>query len=561
MSKSSPLGSSDFKEVIEENLYYVDKTAMMRAIWKGPKIQLHCRPRRFGKTLNLSMLHYFFDCKEDYRSLFEGLAVAEDEEMMQHQGKYPVIELSFKDVKMGDYASAMQALAETLYEEWARHSCLKGSSGYDKQMAMMEASMDTGKPTEYLFWSAIKKLSELLHEHHGAPVVLLIDEYDTPLITAWLQGYYEEMVEFMRMLFGKGLKDNKVLFKGVLTGILRVAKESLFSGLNNFVSSAGLEPDDFCDKFGFTEPEVMDLLAHRGLNGREMEEVRNWYDGYRYGGTPIYNPWSILNYAFAKEPAFRPHWVNTGGHDLLKRLFFGRETDVKAQLSVFMHGESLYAHVDEFLTFRGLETNPDAILSLMYFAGYLRVGATKTVDLLIHRELSIPNREVLLAYRSTLMAWFNEDLSRSFNDELLHHLTTGDVLSFGEGLARFVLKVASFYDTSADRTEHFYHAFLLGLLARLDSQYVIRSNGESGFGRYDICLIPRNSAKKGIVMEIKAVRAQRGETLQGRLAEAREQLLNKQYDTELTAHGVADILRLAIAVERKACLVEEVGLG
>jgi hypothetical protein len=256
------------------------------------------------------------------------------------------------------------------------------------------------------------------------------------------------MMEFMRMLFGKGLKDNKVLFKGVLTGILRVAKESLFSGLNNFVSSAGLEPDDFCDKFGFTEPEVMDLLAHRGLNGREMEEVRNWYDGYRYGGTPIYNPWSILNYAFAKEPAFRPHWVNTGGHDLLKRLFFGREADVKAQLSVFMQGESLYAHVDEFLTFRGLETNPDAILSLMYFSGYLRAGATKTVDLLVHRELSIPNREVLLAYRSTLMAWFNEDLSRSFNDTLLHYLTTGDVISFGEGLAKFVLKVASFYDTS-----------------------------------------------------------------------------------------------------------------
>ncbi|MDV7392492.1 PD-(D/E)XK nuclease domain-containing protein, partial [Arthrospira platensis SPKY1] len=199
---------------------------------------------------------------------------------------------------------------------------------------------------------------------------------------------------------------------------------------------------------------------------------------------------------------------------------------------VFMRGGSLYAHVDEFLTFRGLETNPNAILSLMYFAGYLRADGQKRERDRIHRELSIPNKEVKLAYEDTLMAWFNEDLSRSFNDTLLHYLTTGDVISFGEGLAKFILKVASFYDTSEDRTEHFYHAFLLGLLARLDSQYVIRSNGESGFGRYDICLIPRGRGQRGIVMEIKAVRPQRGETLPGRLAEAREQLLAKQYDTE-----------------------------
>jgi hypothetical protein len=558
MPKQSPLGLSDFRQVIERDTYYVDKTAMVRAVIEGAAIQLHCRPRRFGKTLNLSTLRYFFDCQGDYGHLFQGLAVAQDGEMMQHQGRYPVIELSFKDVKMGDYTSAMRALTQILYKEWARHSCLEGIPDYDHTIADMAAAVRAGEIKDFLFWDAITKLAELLHKHHGAPVVLLIDEYDTPLIAAWLQGYYEKLVEFMRALLGGGLKDSKVLFKGVLTGILRVAKESLFSGLNNFVSSAGLERDDFCDKFGFTEPEVMALLAHRGLNGREMDDVRDWYDGYRYGGTPIYNPWSILNYAFAKEPALKPHWVNTGGHDLLKRLFFGKEADVKEQLSVFMRGERLYAQVEEFLTFRGLETNPNAILSLMYFAGYLRAGAMKTVDLLAHYELSIPNQEVLLAYRSTLLAWFNEDLSRSFNDALLHALTTANVLTFGEGLAKFVLKVASFYDTSEDRTEHFYHAFLLGLLARLDSQYVIRSNGESGFGRYDICLIPKGRSQKGIVMEIKAVRSQRGETLPGRLAEAREQLLAKQYDTELTAHGVTDILRLAIAVEGKACLVEEV---
>jgi hypothetical protein len=559
MPKRSPLGSSDFKEIIEENMYYVDKTTVMRAVWEGAKVQLHCRPRRFGKTLNLSTLRYFFDCQGDYRHLFEGLAVTQDEEMMQHQGKYPIITLSFKDVKASSYASALGGMAKLLYREWQRHPQLTGNPIYDEMMADMNANIRSADIRPALFEDAILELTKLLHAHHGAKVVLLIDEYDSPLIAAWLRGYYEEMVDFMRTLLGGALKDNDdVLFKGVLTGILRVAKESLFSGLNNFVSSAGLEADDFCDKFGFTEQEVMALLAHRRLNGREMDDVRDWYDGYRYGRIPIYNPWSILNYAFAKEPALKPYWVNTGGHDLLKRLFFGKEADVKEQLSTFMRGESLYAQVDEFLTFRGLETNPNAILSLMYFAGYLRAGGQRTERDRIHRELSIPNKEVKLAYEDTLLAWFNEDLSRSFNDALLHALTTGDVLTFGEGLSRFVLQVGSFYDTAEDRTEHFYHAFLLGLLARLDAQYVIRSNGESGFGRYDICLIPKDKSRKGIVMEIKAVRPQRGETLPGRLAEAHTQLLAKQYDTELLAHGVTDILRLAIAVEGKKVIVEEV---
>jgi hypothetical protein len=559
MPKQSPLGLSDFRQVIERDTYYVDKTTIVRAVVEGAAIQLHCRPRRFGKTLNLSTLRYFFDCQGEYHHLFEGLAIASDEEMMsRHQGRYPVIALSFKDVKMSAYTSAMQALTTLLYEEWARHSALAGIPEYDEHLTDMAATVRVGEVKEFLFRDSIKKLAGLLHAHHGAQAVLLIDEYDTPLVEAWLKGYYDDMIEFMRPLLGGALKDNQSIFKGVLTGILRVAKESLFSGLNNFVSSAGLEVDGFSDKFGFTEPEVVALLAHRGLNGREMEDVRDWYDGYRYGGIPIYNPWSILNYAFAVEPTLKPHWVNTGGHDLLKRLFFGKEADVKAQLSVFMRGERLYAQVDEFLTFRGLETNPNAILSLMYFAGYLRAGGQRTERDRIHRELSIPNKEVKLAYEDTLMAWFNEDLSQSFNDALLHRLTTGDVLSFGEGLDKLVFKVASFYDTSEDRTEHFYHAFLLGLLARLARQYVIRSNGESGFGRYDICLIPKDRSQKGIVMEIKAVRPKRGETLPGRLAEAREQLLAKQYDTELTAHGVTDILRLAIAVEGKACLVEEV---
>jgi hypothetical protein len=366
------------------------------------------------------------------------------------------------------------------------------------------------------------------------------------------------MVSFMRRLFGTGLKDNKVLYKGVLSGILRVAKESLFRGLNNFVSDARLELDDFCDKFGFTNAEVASLLAHNGLNGREMDDMRAWYDGYRYGGIPIYNPWSILQYAFAKQPSLNPYWVNTSGHDLLKRLFFGREADIKPSLEMLMRGQAFYAHVDEFLTFRGLEANPNTVLSLRYFAGYVRAGEKQTIDYLAHHELSIPNREVWLAYRETLMAWFREDLGSTFNDPFLESLTTSDVLSFGDILSDFVLLVFSYYDTGKNQAEHFYHAFLLGLIARLDSRYRIRSNGESGLGRYDICLIPKDTSKKGIVLEIKAPRLGRKETLEQCLAAAREQLEARKYDTELTAAGVADVLCLAIAVVGKEVLVEEV---
>ncbi len=559
MPKRTPLSLSDFRQVIEQNAYYVDKTLIIREIVNGAGVQLLCRPRRFGKTLNLSTLRYFFDCQGNYRHLFDGLAITNDEEMMTlHQGKYPVIELSFKDIKGGTYTSALSSMAKLLYRGWLQNPQLSGIPMYDERVADMNANIRSGNIRPDLFEDAILDLTELLHNHHAAPVVLLIDEYDTPLITAWLKGYYEDMVEFVRVLLSGALKDNKALFRGVLTGILRVAKESLFSGLNNFVSSSGLEADPFCDKFGFTESEVMALLADQGLNRHQMDDVRDWYDGYRYGGVTLYNPWSILNYAFALQPALKPYWVNTGGLDLLKRLFFDQQAGIKDKLEELLRGDAIEVYVDEFLTFRSLETNPEAVLSLMYFAGYLRViDEFRRGDRII-RKLAIPNREVKLAYEDTLLAWFNEDLGNSFNDSLLDTLLTGQVMAFGTYLADFVARVASFYDTAKGRAEHFYHAFLLGLLARLNGQYHIRSNRESGYGRYDICLIPKDPTRKGIVMEIKAPALGSKETLEDCIAAARAQALGKRYDTELQAHGVKDILRIAIAVEGKNVLVEQV---
>jgi hypothetical protein len=285
--------------------------------------------------------------------------------------------------------------------------------------------------------------------------------------------------------------------------------------------------------------------------------VRDWYDGYRYGCVPIYNPWSIIQYAFAEQPSLKPHWVNTGGHDLLKRLFFGQEADIKPKLEVLMRGEVLRASINEHLTFSELEYDPAAVLSLLFFAGYLRAENEAVEGYETFYDISVPNQEVMIAYQLTVAAWFKSDLSGAFGDPLLQALLAGDAPTFGARFANFALRVFSYHDTSIDQAEHFYHAFLLGLIARLDGQYRIRSNGESGLGRYDICLIPKDRSKKGIVMEIKTPGLGRNETLEDCIAAARKQILDKKYATELVAAGVTDVLRLAIAVDGKEVIVEE----
>jgi hypothetical protein len=557
MKKLTPLGYSDFKKIREEDRYYVDKTMFASAIAGGSEVTLICRPRRFGKTLNLSMLRYFFDLGGDYAPLFQGLAVQADEEAMQHQGKYPVITLSFKNTRPSSFDEASVELCHCLLNEWKRHKCLIGNEKYDSSLALLENSLLEGKPRLDLFVQSIRKLGDLLHDHFSVPVVVLIDEYDTPVQNAWLKDYYEKMVDFMRILLGSALKDNPNLKKGVLTGILRVAKESLFSDLNNFFASSGKIPDHYSDKFGFTESEVAQMLRHYDLNGLEMDDIRNWYNGYRYGDHTVYNPWSIVNYVFSLDHVPRPYWVNTSGNELLKRLFFSKSADIRPHLEVLMKGGKITIVMSEHLIFKDLENAETAVLNLLFFSGYLRAENPQPVGNRFSYDLSVPNREVTIAYSDSVLSWLRNDLRDDLKDPMLHALLTGDVLTFEEFLSDFVLRVVSFYDADKSKPEHFYHAFLLGLLVRLDHSYRIRSNVESGFGRYDICLIPLDPAKKGVIMELKSPNPRRRESLKGALEEAEKQLFARKYETELATLGVRDVLRLAIAVSGKNVKVRE----
>jgi hypothetical protein len=560
MTKYTPLGYSDFKTIIKENRYYVDKTTLISSVLKGGQISLLCRPRRFGKSLNLSMLRYFFDKSIDNSKLFEGLKVHQESETIKHQGKYPVIMLSFKDIRADTFRNGYYDLCNLLYSEWNRHNYLIDNNLYVEQLHLLKLSLENGTPNSDLYIGSIRQLCNFLSKHFDAPVVILIDEYDTPLQNAWLNGYFEEMVSFMRKLLGSALKDNPNLKNAVITGILRVAKESLFSDLNNFTASSGILIDSFADKFGFTEEEVVTMFHHYGLNGREMEEIRNWYNGYRFGNKIIYNPWSLLNFVHSEHKMMLPYWVNTSGNELLKRLFFAKSANIRPFLEPLISGDSITIELTDHLVFKDLELQENAIFNLLLFSGYLRAENPQSIGEIVQYNLSIPNREIRKAFVDTVSSWLRSDIQDDIKEAMLKALINGDILTFEEFLSDFVLRVFSFYDAKKNQPENFYHAFLLGLLVRLDLHYRIRSNIESGFGRYDICLIPKDITQKGIIMEIKSPNLRRKETLKWALSEAENQIFQQKYDTELVSLGITNILRLAIAVNGKTVKVKEAKL-
>ena len=553
--KDTPLGSSDFGKIIRENRYYVDKTMLVRHVLKGQDITLLCRPRRFGKTLNMQMLRYFFAKGEDNAHLFEGLAISQDEEVMQHLGKYPVIYLSLKEVKLNNWSDAYRKIRMVLLRAWEDHENIFTNKKLKKayQTGQQRLQNENINPVDNT--DTLLSLSQLLHQAHGAPAIILIDEYDTPVHAAWQHGYYDEMVSFMRLLLGAALKDNNHLKKGVLTGILRVSKESMFSDLNNFIASTVLDNDVFSDLFGFKEAEVLEMLRYYGLNGREMEQLRDWYDGYRFGGHTIYNPWSILNYIFSLDHALKPYWVNTSQDVLLRKLMFGDRASIKDHIQQLLEGKKLEVQLDEYLTFQALHSNQRTVWTMLVLAGYL--GAENPHGGRFY-DVSIPNKEIREGFIDGIYVWLQTDMETTTRQRMLEALMAGKVKDFEYELTDFVIRVFSYHDTERRYAENFYHAFFLGLLADLEHRYHLTSNRETGYGRYDICLTPKNPADRGIIIEIKAPEADTDETIQDALASAVAQLEQKKYDTALQAAGVSNILRLAIAVQGKAVKVKAV---
>lgn len=552
--KFTPLGFSNFKSIIDENRYYVDKTMLVKSVLEGNQINLWCRPRRFGKTLNMDMLKCFFSNSGDHRVLFDGLEITKDAASMAHLGQYPVVFFSLKDIKSNHWSEALISLQIVLQRLWNDHKSDFKGTAFEEQFAQKLQQLELSNPSPAFLAASLHLLCSLLYERYQQQVIILIDEYDAPVQAAFLNGYYEEMVSFLKKMLGAALKDNPHLKKGILTGILRVAKESMFSDLNNFITSTSLDNDHFSDAFGFTAPEVRQLLEYYELETSSFDDILEWYDGYRFGRYQIFNPWSVLNYIFSLDHTPEAYWVNTSDDQLLQQLFLGKDANIKDFMESLLDGQKVTIQLSKNLIFQDIATDPQAVWTLLVFSGYLRTENAQFNDTY---EVSIPNKEVRWAFVKATNRWLQNDVRADRRTAMIDALVSGQIKPFEKYLAEFVQQVFSYHDTQQRYVENFYHAFFLGLLTSLEQDYVLRSNREAGYGRYDICLVPRKNTKKGIIIEIKAPESTSNETIDDALSAALKQIKEKKYEADLLGAGITDILRLAIAVEGKVVQVRE----
>ena len=552
------LGTDDFMKLITEGGYFVDKSLLIREVIQGSDVTLLPRPRRFGKTLNMTMLRYFFEkSDEDRRSIFDGLAVANNADCMEHQGRYPVIYLSLKDIKGNIWEEALVAIRSRLSSLYRDHKAASRFVPPEDQRrieSICTESADLG--TMKL---SLKNLISYLHKHHGKPVVVLIDDYDSPVIESWNKGYYDEMLDFIRAWLDAGLKheNGRALYRAVVTGILRIAKESIFSGLNNLDVPTLIRSGPFADKFGFTQAEVDQILVD--FNLPELSEpMQTWYNGYNFGGEVIYNPWSVISCIHQHPDPVGPQWLNTASNDLVHAELEAGGLPLKRDLERLLKGEELRYPIVENTVFKNVGTRPETIWSFLVFSGYLK-ASDPCPDPLTgeqHYRLSIPNQEVSMAYREFVAHWH---LQANFNatNEMLRSLVTDDIPHFERLFSELVCNLLSHHGT-AKQPEAVYHALVLGLLANIRSAYQIRSNAESGYGRADILLQPLTDAfPLAFVIEFKAI-APDGDT-DSAIAAALEQIESKAYEAQLVEAGVTsdNIRKLAIVFNGKQVTVRD----
>jgi hypothetical protein len=572
-----PVGLSDFKTVIEENYYYVDKSLLIKElIDQGDQVLLLPRPRRFGKTLNLSMLRYFFEkpalplarqmalagratalgrpgTEEDTSRLFRHLKIWQaGEEYSRRQGKYPVIYLTFKNIKESNWASALEKIKRLIKREFLRHKYLRKSLEVEEREYFAEIVKQTGGQSAYE--DSLEQLCDYLARHHQQKAILLIDEYDTPIQAGYVNGYYAEVVGFMRNFLSGGLKDNPHLEKGVLTGIIRVAKESIFSGLNNLGVFTVLS-HRFADKFGLTEFEVEQMLKDYQAEDH-YPALNEWYNGYVFGDTTIYNPWSIINYLSNPADGLKPYWVNTSDNAIIEQLLTRGGTELQSELESLINGESVEKPVEENIVFGEMEQRDDLLWSFLLFGGYLKYVGKRESNKRWLYQLQIPNREVSYVYDRLVEGWFEKRLERRKLEAMLQALRKGEVKNFERSFRELVLNIFSYHDFGLE-AEKVYQAFTIGLLVWLGGQYEIKSNRESGYGRYDVMVIPRDLSSAGYVIEFKKVDAEENETAEIAVQKALAQIAEKNYAAELIARGAKTIKHLAIVFEGKQVWVRE----
>jgi hypothetical protein len=551
-----PIGISDFRKLREGGYHYVDKSALIDAVLGDDgEVMLLPRPRRFGKTLNLSMLRYFLEkSPEDRAPLFAGLAVASSESARSHFQRYPVIFLTFKDIKPTSWEDCLAQLAGELAEAFREHQGLLTDGNLDLADAALFTAIRERRATKSELVDGLKLLSRLVARHHGERVVILLDEYDSPIHAGYTNRYYEEVIAFFRDLLSGGLKDNPHLFKGVLTGILRVAKESLFSGLNNITVYGILRPE-YAPYFGFTEPEVRGLVDTVGRPDL-VDGIRAFYNGYLFGDVAIYNPWSVLCFLSSTDKQLLPYWIDTSSNDLVRELLLGGPGGVRDELEALLTGGTIDKRIEENIVLRDVSADPGAVWSFLLFMGYLKPVELRVVDGEHRAKLALPNAEVALALRRMTRAWMEAQVGGSDALEaMLSAMLRGDGPVVERHLSRMVKVNLSYFDTAGPEPERFYHGLVVGLLAGLGSAYEVRSNRESGFGRCDVMVLPRAAGQPGVVMELKRVDPDAGETPEKAIAAALAQIRERDYAAELRERGAAPIWMMAAVFDGKRAYV------
>ena len=535
MARTVGIGNQDFETARREGYFYIDKTMLIRKWWeRGDSVTLITRPRRFGKTLNMSMLEQFFSVKYAGRSdLFEGLSIWQEEKYRQMQGTYPVIALSFAKVKECSYPEARKKICQIITNLYNQYDFLVSSGKlnekekelYQKVSADMEG---------YIATDSLNMLSEFLMRYYGKKVIILLDEYDTPMQEAYVDGYWDELVVFIRSLFNSTFKTNPYLERAIMTGITRVSKESIFSDLNN-LEVVTTTSEKYTDAFGFTEEEVFAALEEYGLSDKS-QQIRDWYDGFTFGSRrDIYNPWSIINLLDKKKVG--AYWANTSSNRLVSQLIQKGSANIKKTFENLLSGEVLDMELDEQIVYNQLSTRKNAIWSLLLASGYLKVLDTTFVERTgrTYYKLTLTNKEVQIMFENMVQDWFsgNDD----YND-FIKALLLGDVKAMNTYMNRVTLEMFSYFDTGGGQApERFYHGFVLGLMVELADRYVVTSNRESGFGRYDVMLEPRVAEDDAVILEFK-VQDEEETELRETVSQALRQIEERNYQASLIAKGI-----------------------
>ncbi len=578
--KKIAVGESDFKNLITGNYYYVDKSLFIKEIIdRGETVILIPRPRRFGKTLNISMLKYFYDCcpeglplvpdtlapdskpvtpGNNYKSLFASLAIASaGGEYLEKMGQHPVIFLTFKNIKEPDWENCLDKIKSLIQEEYLKHDYLLAANwlkpaeqDYFKKIIDLKGTMGD-------YENSLKKLLIFLNRYYGQKAVILIDEYDAPVHAGFTNQYYKEIIGFMRNFLCGGLKDTgQYLEKGVITGIMRIAQESIFSGLNN-PGVFTLLSEEFNDKFGFTEKEVETILTDFDVMDR-YDDVQRWYNGYNFGGRIIYNPWSITNFLASTGKELKPYWINTSDNEIVETLLSREGKELKEEMEQLLRGESIEKVIEENIVFKDICLRDNLLWSFLLMGGYLKQSAKRPDDdgERTYYLLTIPNKEVRVTYKAIVENYFSSKIENKKLEIMLKALVEGDIVLFEEMLQKVVAAVFSYHDLSGE-PEKVYHALVAGLLTWISNTHEIKSNRESGYGRYDIMIIPKDVSQWGYVMEFK--KTGKNESVKSAVKSALKQIEEKKYQAELVQRGIKKVKQLAVVFKGKEVTVKEVG--